>query len=111
MPKVSRNTRKQWVKTDLHKQLEQDGKVQKYWYDLVDDYLALWEIKEKLKTDIERNGVMVLVTNGQQQFRKRNDAVVELPKISKRMTDILEVLDIKATSSTSDNDGGDDDDF
>ncbi|EUJ56427.1 hypothetical protein [Listeria fleischmannii] len=66
--------------------------TQNYWRDLVNDYLQLWEIKEKLLTEIKIKGVMVKIKNGSQEFRKRSDAIVELPKISKRMTDILEII-------------------
>ncbi|MDT1957582.1 hypothetical protein [Carnobacterium divergens] len=107
MPRESRELRKQRLKSALVNKLEQEKKTENYWYDLVYDYLTLWEIKEKLKIEIERNGVMIKVENGQQVFRKRNDAIVELPKISKRMTDILEVLSIKS----SDVDNGEDEEY
>lgn len=104
MPKESRNARKLRIKADLLNQLKRDGKTGSIWYDLVLDYLSFWETKEKLKTDIERNGAMITIRNGSQEFRKRNDAVVEMPKISKRMTDILEVLGIKAEVVEDDED-------
>lgn len=110
MPRVSRNIRKQRLKQDLFEQLKRDGKTASYWYDLAEDYLSFWETKEKLKTEIERNGAMLTVKNGQQTFRKRNDAVVEMPKISKRMTDILEVLDVKVVEPPSNDEGGGNDD-
>lgn len=95
MPKLSREYRKTKLKLGLLKELERDGKTAEHWRDLVLDYLTFWEIKEKLKTEIERNGAMVTTVNGKQRFHKRNDAIVELPKVHKRMTDILEILDIK----------------
>lgn len=104
MPKESRNIRKTRIKQALLNQLETSGKTDDYWHDLVLDYLAFWEIKEKLKVDIERNGIMTTVQNGSQVFRKRNDALVELPKIHKRMTDVLEVLDIKPVEGEPDGD-------
>ena len=105
MPKVSRSTRKIKLKVGLLKQLERDGKTEEHWYDLVLDYLTFWEIKEKLKTEIERNGAMITVHNGKQKFRKKNDAVTELPRIHKRMTEILDVLDIKPIEAEEDDDG------
>ncbi|MBP1045279.1 hypothetical protein I6N96_03245 [Enterococcus sp. BWM-S5] len=104
MPKESRNVRKQRIQKDLLDQLERSGKSQSYWRDLVFDYLSFWETKEKLKIEIERKGAMVTITNGSQRFRKRNDAIVEMPKISKRMTDILEILDIKPLPDEDDDD-------
>ena len=104
MPRISRSTRKIKLRTGLLKQLERDGKTEEYWYDLVLDYLAFWEIKEKLKTEIERNGAMITVVNGKQKFRKKNDAVTELPRIHKRMTEILDVLDIKPIEAEEDDD-------
>lgn len=95
LPRESRNVRKQRIKSSLLKQLEQRDMDVELWHDLINDYLTFWEIKDKLKTEIERNGAMITIKNGQQQFRKRNDAVVELPKISKRMTDILDFLKIE----------------
>lgn len=95
------------LKTSLLNKLEQDNKTEEHWKDLVIDYLFLWETKEKLKTDVERNGVLLTVKNGSQTYRKRHDAIVEIPKISKRMTDILEVLMIKS----SDVDGDSDEDY
>lgn len=94
MARISREARKIKIKTDLMKKLALDKKTQSYWSDLVNDYLTFWEIKEKLKTEIERKGAMITIKNGSQIFRKKSDAVVELPKIHKRMTDILEVLAI-----------------
>ncbi|EOH96377.1 hypothetical protein [Enterococcus pallens] len=92
MPKMSRDSRKQKLKTALLEKLKREKKTDIYWHDLVLDYLAFWEIKEKLKTEIERKGAMITIKNGSQVFRKRSDAVVELPKIHKRMTDILDIL-------------------
>lgn len=104
MPKVSREYRKVKLRAALTEKLKQENKTQEYWYDLVLDYLAFWEIKEKLKTEIERNGPMVKIENGSQKFRKRNDAVVELPKIHKRMTEILEMLNAKQEEIDDDDD-------
>lgn len=104
MPKISREARKMRIKSDLSKILKRDGKTGSHWSDLMDDYLAFWEIKEKLKTEISRNGVMINYKNGSQAFRKKNDAVVELPRIHKRMTEILEVLNIRADLIQDDDD-------
>lgn len=95
LARETRDLRKMRVRTSLLNQLEGSEQAEEIWRDLVFDYLVFWEIKEKLKIEIERRGPMVDIVNGSQKFRKRSDAVVELPKISKRMTDILEVLNIR----------------
>lgn len=102
MAKESRDRRKMRIKQDLISQLESREMNESYWLDLINDYMNFWEIKEKLKYEIQRKGVMIEIKNGSQKFRKRNDAIVELPKISKRMTDILLVLRIE---SQTDSDG------
>lgn len=107
MPRESRNVRKQRVRASLLKELEHKEMDVELWRDLINDYLTFWEIKEKLKFEIERNGAMITIENGKQKFRKKNDAVVELPKISKRMTDILDFLKINPPDYDPE---GDDDD-
>lgn len=89
------------VRTDLHFILKQNKMTQNYWYDLVEDYMALWDTKEELIKSIKKDGAMVFGKYG----LKKNDAISELPKISKRMTDILEVLKVELTEI---GDGGDD---
>lgn len=78
------------------------------WLDLVEDYMKFWDLKEELQKSIRTKGAMVTVRNGKQRFYKRNDAVVELPKVSRRMTDILDMLKIQAPD-IKDEDEGDDD--
>ena len=109
VPRESRNVRKQRIRTSLIKEIEQKEMDVELWGDLINDYLTFWEIKEKLKYDIERNGAMITIENGKQKFRKRNDAVVELPKISKRMTDILDFLKINPPEHDAEGEEDDED--
>ncbi|PNP90627.1 hypothetical protein BMT55_11660 [Listeria newyorkensis] len=92
VPAVKRETIRMLIRRDLLEQLKASGIVGAQYKDLVDDYLALWDLKEELKKEIKTKGAMVVWRNGAQTGRKRSDAVVELPKVSKRMTDLLEVL-------------------
>lgn len=91
MAKIKRETVRKRVRHDLLKQLEENNMTTAYWIDLVDDYLALWDAKEDLIRSIRENGTMISGRYG----LKKNDAIAELPKVSKRMTDILVVLNIK----------------
>lgn len=107
VPKVARETIRMHVRTDLRRQLKKNKMTSAYWYDLIEDYMKFWDIKEDLQKSIRKQGVILKVQNGPQVFYKRNDAVAELPKISKRMTDILDKLNI--VSNIEDDDSGDDD--
>jgi hypothetical protein len=104
---VSKSTRRMRVRDALHKQLNQNEMTAAYWYDLVEDYMKFWDLKEELQSSIRRKGAMITVKNGSQEFYKRNDAVVELPKISKRMTDILDRLDIRVNDEKPKDEGDD----
>ncbi|MDF2910023.1 MAG: hypothetical protein K0Q56_904 [Sporolactobacillus laevolacticus] len=105
MPRVARSTRRMQVRDDLRAQLNQKKMTTAYWYDLIEDYMKFWDIKEDLQNSINKQGSILKIKNGSQLFYKRNDAVVELPKISKRMTDILDKLNIMS----NENGGGGDD--
>lgn len=78
------------------------------WLDLVEDYMKFWDMKEELQTSIRTKGAMITIENGKQKFYKKNDAVVELPKVSKRMTDILDKLKIQIADIEPDGEGDDD---
>lgn len=63
---------------------------------LVDDYVHLLELKEKLQEDIDKRGVSVYYCNGGgQEGYKRNDSVAELNKVQATMLKILTSLGIK----------------
>ena len=95
MRKKAENYRKT-IEKDLKKQLEQNGTTGKYYLDLVDDYMRLWDIKNDLFADIADRGVVTTYDNGGgQRGTKKNDSVFSVLKVSERMTKILENLGIK----------------
>lgn len=104
MPRVARSTIRMRVRNALLNQLKQNKMTTAYWYDLIEDYMRFWDIKEDLLKEINKKGAMITVKNGKQEFYKRNDAIVELPKISKRMTDILDKLNIVSKYEEPDGD-------
>lgn len=83
------------VRKDMLKQLEDNGITQKDYKDLVDDYMSLWDVKNRLIEDIGEKGVSIAWNNGKQSGNKRNDSVVDLPKISAQMIKIREYLGLK----------------
>lgn len=89
--------KKMEIKKDLIDQLERNGIYGKQYHDLVNDYMSLWEIKNKLIRDIKKRGVMVEWKNGQNQFgSKKNESIGELNKTSAQMLKILSDLGLKA---------------
>jgi len=89
------NTLSNEIRYDLIKQLEGNGTYGKHYVDLVDDYMALWDIKNRLIDDIKVRGVSVMWVNGKQQGMKKNDSIPELNKTSAQMLKILSELGLK----------------
>ncbi|PKG24010.1 P27 family phage terminase small subunit [Niallia nealsonii] len=73
-----------------------------HYRDLVEDYMALWDIKNNLIADIRERGVAVVWTNGKQSGKKKNDSVNELNKTNKQMLTLLSELGLKAANLEKD---------
>ena len=95
------------IKNDLIDQLERKGIFGKHYLDLINDYMALWDIKNKLIKDIKDRGVSVKWTNGPinpetgeaaQSGYKKNESISELNKTNAQMLKILNELGLKASS-------------
>jgi len=88
------------IKADLIAQLTDKGVVGKQYYDLINDYMAMWHIKNELIADIKKNGVNVKWQNGPSQFGyKKNDCLSELNKTNAQMLKILSELRLKAITA------------
>lgn len=86
------------IRHDLIDQLERNGVYGSHYLDLIEDYMALWTIKNKLIADIRRRGVAVEYQNGPNQWgSKKNDSIAELNKTSAQMLRILNELGLRAT--------------
>lgn len=83
------------IKEDLLKQLHENETYGKHYEDLIEDYMALWEIKNRLIEDIKKRGVSIEWNNGIQNGRKKNDSISELNKTSAQMLKILSELGLK----------------
>lgn len=87
------------IKKDLIDQLERNGVYGSHYLDLINDYMCLWDIKNKLIRDIKERGVSVKYQNGTNQFGyKKNDSISELNKTNAQMLKILNELGLKASS-------------
>lgn len=83
------------IKVDLLNQLKQNETYGKHYEDLVNDYIALWDIKNRLIEDIQEHGVSIEWNNGKQCGKKKNDSIPELNKTSAQMLKILSELGLK----------------
>lgn len=93
------------IEQDLIDQLERNGTVGKYYFDLIGDYMRLWNTKNMLLDDIEKRGVSVEYNNGGGQTGiKKNESVDQVLRVNAQMLKLLDSLDIKP----SQNDGEDD---
>ena len=96
------------IKDALTEQLENQGVIGRHFYDLIDDYLKMWDIKNKLIKDIEERGVSVFWQNSPTQSGyKKNDSVTDLIKVNAQMLKILQQLNLKVDEAVD----GDDEDF
>ena len=90
------------IEKDLKEQLRRNGTTGKYYLDLVDDYMKLWDIKNSLFSDIADRGVVTSYNNGGGQTgTKQNDSVFSVLKVSDRMTKILDNLGVKPSVVTA----------
>jgi phage terminase small subunit len=89
---------KENIYKDLLDQLDRNGVYGKHYIDLVNDYMALWEVKNKLIQDIREKGVSVKYQNGENQWGyKKNDSVRELTTVNNQMLRLLDSLGLKAS--------------
>ena len=78
--------------------------------DQINDYMTMWDLKEKLKDDIEEHGLRMkyLTANGG-YAEKDNPSVKQLPMINKQMLMLLKQLDISTDKVAKDGEDADDD--
>ena len=95
------------IKTDLLCQLALEGISNKYYIDLINDYMDLWVTKSLLVDDIQERGVSITYDNGGGQTgSKKNDSIEQRIKVSVQMLKILDSLDIKPSRQGGDKDDG-----
>ena len=84
------------IRESLVYQIERRGNAAAHFYDLIDDYIALVGVKNKLEADIKTRGVTVdkVLGDGRVVYTK-NESVGELVKVNAQMVKLLEYLKIK----------------
>lgn len=98
-------SKKTQIKQDLLDQLERNGVFGQHYIDLVNDYISMWEIKNKLIKDIKEKGVSVKYQNGENQWGyKKNDSVRELTNVNNQMLRLLDSLGLKPSKFEAEED-------
>ena len=101
--KIAEN--KEAIREDLKNQLMTQNKFGKQFDDMVEDYLYFFELKERLKHDIDINGIRYKNTGGNGfSTYKPNESVERLQKTNGQMLKILQDLDLKAPEEDGDGD-------
>ncbi len=107
----TKKPKKSQIKQDLIDQLERQGIYGQHYLDLVNDYMALWDIKNKLIKDIKERGVSIrwetCNRDGEvvQSGYKKNESIAELNKTNAQMLKILSELGLKARPMEPDPEG------
>lgn len=93
--------KREQIQNDLLDQLERNGTVGEFYVDLVNDYMAMWDVKNKLIEDIELKGVSVKYQNGEFQWGfKKNDSVGELQRTNNQMLKIIDALGLRPSKDS-----------
>ena len=107
MARTKKSELREQIRQDLIDQLERKGIYGRHYLDLVEDYMALWDTKNALISNIKKHGVMIKYQNGENQWGlKKNDSVGNFVKVNKQMLELLKELRLRA----ADFEAGSDDD-
>ena len=100
-----RKTLRNQIKANLLEELNRNGVFSKFYLDIVEDYMSLWDTKNALISDIEKRGAVVPYTSNTGQTNpKKNESVGELLKVNAQMLKILETLNFKPGLVVDDSD-------
>ena len=103
--RIKKSELREQIRQDLTDQLERQGVYGRHYLDLVEDYMALWDTKNALISDIKKRGVMIKYQNGENQWGyKKNDSVGNLVKVNKQMLGLLRELGLRAADFEADSD-------
>ncbi len=95
MATISRDTLRKRIEKDLVKQMKVNSNKGNHLMDLVQDYLALWDLKCDLIDDIKESGIKVSGMHGP----KSNPSINDLHKTNDRMIKILDALNLNVPAA------------
>ena len=101
--KIKRETIRARVKKSLQQQIAAKGADIELFNDQINDYMTMWDLKERLKDDIDENGLRLkyLTANGG-YAEKDNPSVKRLPLVNKQMLMLLKQMDISTDKVVKD---------
>lgn len=107
---MKRENLRKAVRKSLAEQLKAKGADIDLYKDQINDYMMMWDLKERLKDDIEENGLRMKyrVANGG-SAEKDNPSVKQIPLINKQMLMLLKQLDISTDRVVKEGGDGSDD--
>lgn len=88
-------TKREKIKHDLIDQLDRNGTYGEHYLNLIDDYINLWTIKNKLIRDGKKNPYTEWRNSESSYGRKKNDSIDQAVKVNMQMMKILGFLGIK----------------
>ena len=89
-------TTEEKVRESLLDQLKAQNKVTDYCVDLVETYMTHWRLKERLREDIDLNGIRITVSTGNGHDKTiANPSITDLQRETSIMLSILDKLDLK----------------
>ena len=97
--KSKSNQKKEQIKQDIIDQLERQGVYGEHYLDLIDDYMKLYDIKNKLLQDAKKNPYTEWRNSETSFGRKKNDSIDQAVKVNQQMLKILSFLNIKPSTN------------
>ena len=92
---MKKETWRKRIKESLIGQLRAKGSDIDLFVDQINDYMTLWDLKEKLKADIEEVGLRIdYVTANGTEMSRDNGSVKQLPVVNKQMLMLLKQLGV-----------------
>lgn len=98
---VKKASTKQKIKDSLIKQLQVKGAKVAHFENLIDDYMFLFDTKNKLQKDIKKRGVSYETTSANGfKITKQNQSVKDLVAVEKQMIALLKELGLTTDAPT-----------
>lgn len=93
------------IEASLIRQLEAKNAKIPHFLDLINDYMSLWTLKNKLQADIRKRGVSYTSKSAQGvDIVKQNQSVKDLVAVNKQMISLLDRLGLTTDAPTGETD-------